>query len=67
MRALKMTNEILELLLVIEDLRSERYSDIPADLVEKVLGLEVEQLGNRSRIIRNLDNIISEYLSEEDS
>ena len=58
-----MRNSIEDLLITVEEIRSERYPNIPKDLVEKILLLEAEAVEERTDILKKISKIVEESLN----
>ncbi len=60
-----MISSIDDLKETILKLREERYSDIPEGLVENIIDIEIEGVGDNAAAFRGLVNLIEEYLVKE--
>jgi hypothetical protein len=56
--------EIEELLRVLETIRSEQYSNIPAEIIRKIVFAQFENQDDRALGRRNTKKIIDDYLRE---
>lgn len=64
MEAMNMTkNNLNELLEVLEQIRAEKYPDVPKDLVEKIALSQYDNQDNRDIARINTMNIIADYLN----
>jgi hypothetical protein len=65
MEVLKMTRnkvEIDELLGVLEEIRAERYPDIPADLIREIVSAQSGNQDNRAQGRRQTKTLIDDFL-----
>lgn len=56
-------NNLNELLEVLEQIRAEKYPDVPKDLVEKIALSQYDNQDNRDIARINTMNIIADYLN----
>lgn len=61
---MKKKNDLLNTIL---KLRTERYSEIPEDLLTNIILIEQDCLDNRTEAHKRIHAAISEYLQEKDA
>ena len=57
--------EKTELLATIERIRSERYPDLPKDLVKKIINIETDFTEDPVEAHKRISNAIDEYFNNE--
>lgn len=55
-------NDLHDLIANVDDVRTQKYPNIPKDLVEEIIQAEYEQLDSRPEGMRRVSEIISRYL-----
>jgi len=58
------TNNIQEIVKAIESIRAEKYPNIPADLVEKIIKIEFEHQDSRTEASDKIRDLIDKYIKE---
>ena len=59
---MKSNVEVEELIGVLEKIRSEKYPDIPAQLIHDIVANEFQQQDNRSQARKGTKKLIDEFL-----
>lgn len=59
----KRMNTKEELFETIQQLREKKYSDIPSELVQKLLEIEAESVEDRSEVLRKIEILVEKYLN----
>jgi hypothetical protein len=58
-----MTTPEQELLDTIEDIRKQKFPELPADLVKQIVLIEKDFTDNRQEAFRRISSVIDEYLN----
>lgn len=53
-----------DLLVTIENLRKEKYPELPKELVEKILNIEADSREERSDISKKVEKVVESYLDK---
>jgi hypothetical protein len=56
--------EFTNLIATVEQVRSERYPSLPADLVARILAIEAQHPGNRAAAMRDIKQVVLHALEE---
>ena len=62
---MEMINHTQDLIATIEELRSQRYSDLPEVLVARILETEANFLENQPEASKRIARLVEAYLNEE--
>lgn len=62
-----MTTDRSDLRATIQAIRAERYPDLPEDVVERIVGIEVAYTEDPSERVKQIEQVIDQYLAQEEA